>query len=603
MPQNKTDLNGIIMVYPYIKPYYRDIPYIEVTVPKPEIDLNGSITVRRELNTDLDISVTFPDPEIDLKGQVTVRYWSDTDFSINVRVPTDVKPIPPVQIQGDYIIEIPFPYKQFTDTEFFLTQVKYPSGQQPPPNNNFLTIFSSPLMTGVDNLFIPQRLYSRYDEHHLVFSNSLGLKVGDEIRFTFCHNDGKYHVKKVEFSFDAQGNASYYFLDPRIPYKRNIKNIDIKLLVFVNRKQVLLNIDYVIDTEKGILTFINDKLANKPGDKIDILCFFTGIDDTAIADLPMSGYIYLKRNMIDRNYNNNLMATFINGKLIPRDKILHISNNIYKIKEDIKSRHDLQILNMSNRIDCIVPFYKQHTQNPPFDKYAFNPESLNILDEQQIRYMEYCFPISVTTYRYVNCRQNIYLYHNPVYFSPSFLLENKDKWISFVHLKVKREDLKYTLTFYANDIDMVPTKNMQVKVELHIKTPFEERLEESRTTILLCTLPSKVTQIDEDYCYCSLEIKQIINLDIWNNRFIESCDGITFRIEPDRTYQDTPCKVYFTLDTNKFEDYETEQISIFEYRISDKYDGLGNISYRKELAFNPEEYTKEVIRKDEDIRT
>ena len=597
--KEKVFLNGSIIVRR--TQYAEMLIYIEV--PNPEVDLEGTINVHGIVRQDaFNINIVVPIPEIDLTGQIVVRHWSDTDFPINIRVPTNVYPTPPPQVNGNYIIEIPFPYKQFTDTEFILTQVTYPGGVVPKPK--LMISAAAMASTSVDNLFIPQRLYSRYDEYHLLLSNELDLNVGDEIRFTFCHNDAKYHIKKMEMSFDAQGNASYYFLDPSIPYKKKIDDIDIKMLVFVNRRQVLLNIDYTIDTDKGILTFINNNLATQPNDKIDIVCFYTGIDDTAIADLPMSGYIYLKRNMIDRNYNNNLMATFINGKLIERDKILHISNNIYKVKEDIKTRHDLQILNMSNRIDCMVPFYKQATQYPPFDVYGFNPTTSNITDEREIKFMEYCMPISVTVLRYVNRRQHVYMYHNPIYFDPIFLLENKDMWISFNHVS-SPAGLSYKMTFYDDDVSMEPSKDMQVKLELHFKSPFEETMEESRSTIILCVLPPVVTGgITNDYCYASIQIKQIINLDIWNNRFLESCDGVTIRMESGlmRTYQDTPAELYYTLDTNKFEDYEKEQITIFEYRISDHYDGLGNVTYRKELAFDPEDYSKELIRLDEDFK-
>jgi hypothetical protein len=390
------------------------------------------------------------------------------------------------------------------------------------------------------------------------------------------------------------GNASYYFLNMITPYRVNIEDTNVKFLVFVNRKQIVNNKDYYIDNEEGVLVFLNDDLANSINDRIDLVCFYTGIDDTATADLPMSGYIYLKRNMIDRNYNNNMMATFINGQLIPRDKILHISNNIYKVQEDIETRHDLQILNMSNRINSLVPFYKQCKE------YPFFPSTLlynkDIVDNFNPRYTECCFPVEITVPALTTYgRQHMTIYQNPVYFDPEFLLECKDYYISFIHTPIRSENLKYTLDFYPNDTSSSP-EEMYVKLELHIKTPFEEELEESRTTILFVTLPATINEINEEYCYASLKIKQIINLDIWNNRFLEMCDGIILRIEPGKTYINEPSQVYFNLWSNGFEDYEKEQITIFEYRISDSYDGKGNIKYSKFLTFNPEESVKNSIR-------
>lgn len=571
--------------------YPTDFPII-IEVPKPEIDLPGTLTVQLSTKKDIPIYITVPQPEIDLPGNVIVRKWIHQDlFNINIRVPVNVRPEPYTPVDGDFIVEIPFPYPQFTDMQFFLTQVKYL------PSVPRRTMLMSSIAT-VDNLFIPQRYYSRYDERHLVFSNELGLQEGDEIRFTFCHNDGKFHIQKLEFYFKAQGNASFYHLDMLSPYKKTIENTDVKFRVFVNRKEIVLNKDYTINNETGILEFINDDLATSTNDRIDLLCFFTGIDDTAIADLPMSGYIYLKRNMIDRNYNNNLMATFINGKLVPRDKILHISNNIYKIKEDIKSRHNLQILNMSNRINSMVPFYKQSTSFPFTSTLLYNGE---IVDNFHPRYTEKNFNISITVPALVTYgRQHLYMYHNPIFFDPNYLLEKKDYYISFIHSA--SHNLLYELNFYNNDTD--PNKSsVNVTLELHIKTPFEDTLEESRSTILLTKLPATVTNAGNEYVYACLQIKQLINLDIWNNRFLEMCDGVTIRIEPERTYQDQPSEVYFDMTASNFEDYEKEQITVFEVRVSDNYDGMGQVLYSKFITFNPEESNKADIRAADAVKT
>ena len=560
------DLNGQLVIK---QPYEYELS-LSITVPQPVIDLPGQLEIQYKTFKDINTYLTVPQPVIDLPGSMIIRkeYIEDL-LNINVRVPVSVKPETYGPIDGDLIIKIPFPYTQFTDMEFILTETK-------------------------TNLFIPQRYYERYDEYHLLLSKELDIKEDDEVRFTFCHNDGKSHVQKIEFYFKSMGNASYYFLNMITPYRVNIEDTNTKFLVFVNRKQIVNNKDYYIDNEEGVLVFLNDQLASSTNDRIDLVCFYTGIDDTAIADLPMSGYIYLKRNMIDRNYNNNMMATFINGQLIPRDKILRISNNIYKVKEDIETRHNLQILNMSNRINSLVPFYKQCKEYPFFSStLLYNKD---IVDNFNPRYTEYCFPVEIsvpalTTYG----RQHMTIYQNPVYFDPEFLLECKDYYISFIHTQTKSENLKYTLDFYPNDTSSSP-EEMYVKLELHIKTPFEEELEESRTTVLFVTLPATINEINEEYCYASLKINQIINLDIWNNRFLEMCDGIILRIEPGKTYINEPSQVYFNLWSNGFEDSEKEQITIFEYRISDSYDGKGNIKYSKFLTFNPEESVKDIIR-------
>jgi hypothetical protein len=111
-----------------------------------------------------------------------------------------------------------------------------------------------------------------------------------------------------------------------------------------------------------------------------------------------------------------------------------------------------------------------------------------------------------------------------------------------------------------------------------------------------------VINTGNEYAYACLQIKQLIKLDIWNNRFLEMCDGVTIRIEPERTYQDQPSEVYFDMTASNFEDYEKEQITVFEVRVSDKYDGLGQVLYSKFITFNPEESNKEDIREAENNR-
>jgi hypothetical protein len=245
----------------------------------------------------------------------------------------------------------------------------------------------------------------------------------------------------------------------------------------------------------------------------------------------------------------------------------------------------------------MVPFYKQSTNFPFTSTLLHNGE---IVDNFHPRYTEKDFNISIivpelTTYG----RQHFYMYHNPIFFDPHYLLEKKDYYISFIHSS--SHNLLYELNFYNNDTD--PNKSsVNVTLELHIKTPFEDTLEESRSTILLTKLPATIVNTGNDYVYACLQIKQIIKLDIWNNRFLEMCDGVTIRIEPERTYQDQPSEVYFDMTTSNFEDYEKEQITVFEVRVSDKYDGLGQVLYSKFITFNPEESNKEYIRKAENNR-
>jgi hypothetical protein len=74
-------------------------------------------------------------------------------------------------------------------------------------------------------------------------------------------------------------------------------------------------------------------------------------------------------------------------------------------------------------------------------------------------------------------------------------------------------------------------------------------------------------------------------------------------MEPGVTHYEQPSEVYFNMQANQFEDFEKEQISVFEYRISDSYDGLGNINYIKHITFNPEKSNKASIRNSNDNKT
>ena len=129
--------------------------------------------------------------------------------------------------------------------------------------------------------------------------------------------------------------------------------------VFLNRKALVPGKDYSINIYRGYIKF-EDHIMINLRDDIDIICFYTGTKyNKAIPELPMSGYIYFNKYEIDRNLNKNLMAVFVNGKLVQRKDILDISNNIHKVSRDIKSRYNLEVLNLSPRVDSLVPRFKR----------------------------------------------------------------------------------------------------------------------------------------------------------------------------------------------------------------------------------------------------
>ena len=157
------------------------------------------------------------------------------------------------------------------------------------------------------------------------------------------HISGEDGIRKYDI------NSPYYaMLDLRTRFK-----------VFLNRKALVQGRDYSINIYRGFIKF-EDHIMIGLRDDIDIICFYTGTKyNKAIPELPMSGYIYFNKYEIDRNLNKNLIAVFVNGKLVQRKDILDISNNIHKVSRDIKSRYNLEVLNLSPRVDSLVPRFKR----------------------------------------------------------------------------------------------------------------------------------------------------------------------------------------------------------------------------------------------------
>ena len=229
-------------------------------------------------------------------------------------------------------IEIPFPYKQFTEMQFFISDN--------------------------EGKLIPQAYYDRINERTIRIKNAVpfGITEEDDIKFTFCHNKGQYAVQKMELHINGEDGIRKY--DINSPYYAML-DIRTRFKVFLNRQALVPGKDYVINIYRGFIKF-DDSIMINLRDDIDIICFYTGTKyNKAIPELPMSGYIYFNKYEIDRNLNKNLMAVFVNGKLVSRNDILDISNNIHKVSRDIKSRYNLEVLNLSPRVDSLVPRFKQ----------------------------------------------------------------------------------------------------------------------------------------------------------------------------------------------------------------------------------------------------
>lgn len=229
-------------------------------------------------------------------------------------------------------IEIPFPYKQFTEMQFFISDN--------------------------EGRLIPQAYYDRINERTIRIKNAVpfGITEEDDIKFTFCHNKGQYAVQKMDLHISGEDGIRKY--DINSPYYAML-DLRTRFKVFLNRRALVQGKDYSINIYRGYIKF-EDHIMINLRDDIDIICFYTGTKyNKAIPELPMSGYIYFNKYEIDRNLNKNLMAVFVNGKLVQRKDILDISNNIHKVSRDIRSRYNLEVLNLSPRVDSLVPRFKR----------------------------------------------------------------------------------------------------------------------------------------------------------------------------------------------------------------------------------------------------
>lgn len=439
-------------------------------------------------------------------------------------------------------LDIPFPYKQFTEMEFFLTDS--------------------------NGLFIPQIYYTRIDEYRIKIDNAeaLGLDRGSEIRFTFCHNKGTYAVNKHEYNFKTVANKRDYQITS--PYN-DIMDLDMRIKVFYDRKFLYPTNNYKFNPYNGLLILDEDFVFQGNKD-LSLLCFYAGTKyNHAIPTIPMSGYLYFKKHEIDRNYNKDLFAVFVNGKLIPRNIITDMSNNIHKINKDIETRYNIEVMNMSPKIDCLVPFYK-------------NASHINSIPKQY-KYQEFSCMITVPTPDTIMNRYRLDGLLNPITFE-DVLPDHPECYITLLHHGISEsgKNFRYDLKFFRDDYS--PTSEA-INVIGQVRQPGndEDYVEDSPTALLLGTIPDVLHEQYEDYPLMTVKAEAILKADTtYNNREI---DGVLCRMEIEKPKKDKPRYVYYELNST---DYEKDNcVNIFEWIISEKPNGQGEVYYRKTVNLFP----------------
>ena len=482
-----------------------------------------------------------------MRMEVINPVYMNKDFTANLIVPSPYDPIQRLKVK------IPYPYEQFTDTKFFLTDA-----------------------TGY---FISDAYYDITDnDRYVTFKagSPIGLVSGSDIRFTFCHNQEYYHIQKFEYHIKCKEGIHEYKI--KSPFNK-IRDLNLRYRVFFRRVQMNQDKDakqYNIDNYTGIL-YIDSHITVKEGDDLDIVCFYTGNEiNKSIPELPMSGYIYLKKNEIDRNYNNNLMAVFINGKLIPRSNIIHESNNVYKISKDIKTRYNLDIRNMSPRISSLVPFYKRNV-----------PRVLDYNIQQWTTEIPCKIFVPSDNYDKAKHRYRIEDICNPIFIQYPLLTTHQDYYLTLVHhgYSENNNPISYTLKFFQDDYIKY---NSEVKVltELRYRTEgYEEEYELSPTRILMGMLPKVMGNTSEDIPLFSIQIKNIIENDTYRNDKHKDINGLKFYFEILPTQKDRRQYIYYELISSNYE--INNYVGVFDIVISSEKNGNGIVHYRKRINLLP----------------
>lgn len=444
--------------------------------------------------------------------------------------------------KGDIVYDIPFPYSQFTDTQFIVTEV----------NNQG------------SNLFIPDDCYTRIDENRICFDkdNKLGIVDGSNIRFTFIHNKNKRWVGKVEYHMKVKEVGQNDFYLPITPYNQFI-SIKKRIYVFYNRVRQTQGFHYTIDENEGKITIINKKLKALIGDRVDLLIIYGNANDNGvIQELPQSGYIYLSKYDIDRNYNPNLMAVFVDGKLVNRNDIIQMSNTIYKLNKDIGSRYNLDIRNLSPKVNSMIPYYKQH--------YIKQKEDINRSNKDI-----YC---RIDIKGYPKGRNKFKPQFSPIYFLPN-VIDDPSLWINLI---LRKSKVNYELSMYGDDFVEEPTDlNVIMQLRLSGERSFDRN---SNTSVFISKIPGSIKGNEEDIILASISVKDILATD--TAREYDAIDGVIGRIQADIKEFDQRNDIYYTFTSDGF-DHLTE-VYLFRWTVSSEANNQGNITWEQDLNLEPE---------------
>lgn len=290
----------------------------------------------------------------------------------------------------------------------------------------------------------------------------------------------------------------------------------------------------------------------------------------------MSGYVEFRTPYEDRVWDKNTFAIFMNGKLLHRDLITDMSSTIHKINQDIKTRYNLEVLNMAPRISYLTPYILAAHKR---------------IDTKSVDW-EWPCKLTVPYDEFYKPRHHIEPdIFNPVEWLP-VVPQHMDWYITLIHhglnkaQKDYQQNLEYSLTFYRSQYVRDP-ESVMVVGQARLKGNIEEFYPDSATNTLLCMLPSKLTQTDEDEVLFSIQAKTILMNDTEINflDYQDSIDGIMCRLEMLSEKKDQWFRVYYELYCDNYE--RDTEIEILEWVISSEPNAKGDIWYRKTIPFIP----------------
>lgn len=512
----------------------------------------------------------------------TYQYPKQTYWDINCKLLIAkydlIKDINPCTIEVNntpwfFELTIPWPYEQFKeDEQFFLVA---PNGQ-----------------------FVPEYDYIRQGDKIRLQNDPYNAGYAQEWKFVFLHKHLFYSVRKFEQSIETVQNKRTYTFDS--PYDRVV---DLKEKVRVYYDRNFLNPQsnlYEWNNERSEITF-SSSLDFSGQHLISFLCFYTGTNnEDTTAMLPMSGFVEFSKNKIDRVYDKDLFAVFLNGKLVSKQNILDYSSRIHKLI-NVNSRYDLQVMNMSPQISYLTPFFQM-----PHKKNLNKTCIWEFFSKLRVPYPKVYHP------RY-------YVYPDwltPVEWKP--VINNTNFYLNLLHHGVqeseKHKDLHYTIRFFRDPWESEP-EPVKVLAQVRLKGNTEQFYSDHTYQTLIGTLPTSLTQDtsktarldapgfpnglnramyyddNKSYpkwnCLFSIQVQNILNADRTYSqaKYGYSIDGIMARLEINNQQIDHYNRLYYELDADNYE--RDAEIEILEWTISSGPNNTGNVWYRKMLRFFP----------------